>query len=146
MHEIGAGCGVGTGGGRRGYGGRRRSSGEPAMRGRTPQPLVLHAADVPVLEALARDGRTEQRVAWRARILRAVAGGARIGAVAAQTGCDPATIWRICRRYERLGLDAVRGAPVAGRPRTISPPRPRAHREPGLHRPRRERARPDPLV
>ncbi len=39
------------------------------MRGRRPRGVQLEAEDIPVLEALVRSGKTEQRVARRARIL-----------------------------------------------------------------------------
>jgi hypothetical protein len=35
---------------------------------------------------------------------------------------DPATLWRICRRYEERGLAAVHDAPRSGRPPRIFPP------------------------
>ena len=43
------------------------------MRRRPPQLIHLKPAEVDYLESLARDGRTEQRVARRARILLAMA-------------------------------------------------------------------------
>jgi transposase len=91
------------------------------VRGRLPRPLALWPADVPVLEALVRDGRTEQRVARRARILLARAGGERVVAVARRVGQDPATVRRVCRRYGARGLAAVYPGPGAGRPRVIPP-------------------------
>jgi transposase len=91
------------------------------MRGRQPRPLALCAADVPVLEALVRDGGTAQRVARRAAILLARAAGERVGAVARRVGRDPATVRRVCRRYEARGLAAVYPGPGAGRPRVIPP-------------------------
>ena len=39
------------------------------MRGRRPRGVQLEAEDIRVLEALVRSGKTEQRVARRARIL-----------------------------------------------------------------------------
>jgi transposase len=92
------------------------------MRGRRPRPLVLRHDHVPVLQALVRSGKTEQRVATRAQILLTMAAGERTGHLAAHVEQDEATIWRVCRRYEQRGLQAVSDAPRSGRPRAISPP------------------------
>jgi transposase len=92
------------------------------MTGRKPKTIVLLAEHLTVLRELAQSGKTEQRVARRARILLAMADGARVAPVAAKFDRDPATIWRICRRYEERGLKAVHDAPRSGRRRAISPP------------------------
>jgi hypothetical protein len=36
-----------------------------------------------------------------------MAGGAAVNAVAARASADPATLWRLCRRYEQVGLRSV---------------------------------------
>src|SRR5436190_23056297 len=99
------------------------------MRGRRPAPLAIPAADLPILEAVARS----RRLAWfqvqHARIVLAVAGGERVRDVAWRLECDRATVWRICRRYEQGGLtklllDDAR----VGRPQEISPPAARPDR------------------
>ena len=76
------------------------------MRGRKPLPLTIAAADLPILQAVAR----ARRLAWfqvqHARIVLAVAAGDSIGAIADRLACDPATVWRVCRRYEQGGLKA----------------------------------------
>lgn len=71
---------------------------------------------------LVRDGRTEQRVARRARILLAMANAETIVQDMA-TGLEVArnTIWYVCRRYEEVGIEAVFDAPRSGRPWGISP-------------------------
>jgi transposase len=92
------------------------------MRGRRPRPLVLRPDDVPILHALVRSGKTEQRVARRAHILLTMAEGERTADLATQLEQDEATVWRVCRRYEQRGLQAVHDAPRSGRPRAISPP------------------------
>src|SRR5437660_9958083 len=93
------------------------------MRGRKPLPLALAPEDLPVLQHIAR-GRT---LPWlqvqHARILLAVAAGQQVGAVAMQGQCDPSTVWRVCRRYERAGVAAVLAdEPRPGRPQQPSPP------------------------
>ena len=92
------------------------------MRGRRPRPLVLRVEDLPVLQALVRHGKAEQRVARRAHILLTMAEGERTAHLATRLEQDEATVWRVCRRYEQRGLQAVYDAPRSGRPRAISPP------------------------
>ena len=91
------------------------------MRGRKPRPLILAAPDLPILQAVAR----ARHLAWfqvqHARIVLAVAGGDPIQAVASRLECDPATVWRVCRRYEQGGLKALLlDEPRVGRPQVIS--------------------------
>jgi len=71
---------------------------------------------------LLRDGRTEQRVARRARILLAMADPATVvERLAAQVAQTRVAIWKLCRRYDEVGLEAVFDAPRSGRPWEISP-------------------------
>jgi len=92
------------------------------MAGRTSRPLVMILEDERTLRALIRNGKTEQRVARRARILLTMAKGEeRVADLAARVEQDPSTIWRVCRRYEERGLQAVYHAPGAGRKRRFSP-------------------------
>jgi hypothetical protein len=43
--------------------------------------------------------------------------------VATKVEQDPATIWRVCQRYRRQGLQAaLHDAPRSGRPRTFFQP------------------------
>ncbi|MCL5959422.1 MAG: helix-turn-helix domain-containing protein [Chloroflexi bacterium] len=116
------------------------------MRGRKPREVNLHPEDVPVLESLVRKGKTEQRVAKRASILLALAAGGRTASVAGHMDRDQATVWRIARRYEERGLQAVYDAARPGRPRQIPPPGTSADRESGLFEPWRPRPEFDPLV
>src|SRR5262245_827766 len=82
---------------------RPGSRGRP-MRRRKPRPLTIAAADRPILEGVAR----HRRLCWfqvqHARIVLAVADGEPIQVVASRLGCDPSTVWRVCRRYEQGGL------------------------------------------
>jgi hypothetical protein len=105
------------------------------MRGRKPNPLTLRPGDEPILYQIARS----QTLPWfqvrRARIVLALAAGARSGAVAAQMQCDEATVWRDCQRYQKDGLaglldDRRRGR--SGRAASISPPPARSDRRTGL--------------
>src|SRR3954470_16924602 len=77
------------------------------MRGRKPRPLTVAAADLPILQAVAR----ARCLAWfqvqHARIVLAVAAGESIGAITDRLECDPAPVWRVRRRYEQGGLKAL---------------------------------------
>jgi len=72
------------------------------VRGRKPRPLTLAARDVPILQAVVR----ARHLAWfqvqHARIVLALAAGESIEAIAARMECDRATVWCVCRRYDRL--------------------------------------------
>src|SRR3954470_9543994 len=98
-------------------------TGGSPMRGRKPRPLTIAAADLPILQAVAR----ARCLAWfqvqHARIVLAVAAGEAIGAIADRLECDPATVWRVSRRYEQGGLRTLLlDEPHIGRPQEISPP------------------------
>jgi hypothetical protein len=93
------------------------------MRGRKSCPLILAAADLPILQAIARARYLPWFQVHHARIVLAVAGGEPIQAVASRMECDPSTVWRICRRYEQNGLKyLLLDEPRVGRPQEISPP------------------------
>lgn len=93
------------------------------MRRRPPRLVELSVEDAAELERLVRNGRTEQRIARRARILLAMNDPATVvQGLAERLGVARTTIWQVCRRYEAQGLAAVTDAPRAGRPRSISPP------------------------
>lgn len=69
-----------------------------------------------------RDGRIEQRVARRARILLAMADPETIVAqLSEKVEVTRVAIWKLCRRYEADGLEALFDAPRSGRPWEISP-------------------------
>jgi len=111
------------------------------MRGRRPTPLTIPAADLPILQAVARS----RRLAWfqvqHARLVLAVAAGGRIRDVASRLECDRATVWRICRRYEQGGLQKLLlDDSRLGRPQEISPPAAGPDRRTGLPGARRRRA------
>ena len=92
------------------------------MRRRPPHLIELPRADRRQLEKLLRDGHTEQRVARRARILLAMSDAETVVArLAEQVVQTRVAIWKLCRRYEEVGLEAVFDAPRSGRPWGISP-------------------------
>jgi uncharacterized protein (TIGR02996 family) len=112
--------------------------GATPMRGRKPRPLRIAARDLPILQGVAR----ARHLAWfqvqHARIVLAVAAGESIGAIAGRLECHPATVWRVCRRYEQGGLKALLlDEPRLGRPQEISPPAACSNHQtglPGAHR------------
>lgn len=91
------------------------------MPGRTPRPFKLKVKDVSKLHALLCRGTTEQRVAQRARILLSMHSQKPVETVAERVDHDRVTVWRVCRRYEERGLEALYDAPRSGRPRALSP-------------------------
>ena len=77
------------------------------MRGRRPQALAIAPDDDEPLRRLARSHCAPWFQVRRARIVLAVADGGRVRAIAAANQCDPSTVRRTCRRYDRLGLDGL---------------------------------------
>jgi hypothetical protein len=93
------------------------------MRGRKPRRFLLAAHDKLILEQIARSRTLPWFQVQRARVVLAIAEGARVQTVAFQMQCDPSTVWRLCRRYEEAGLEGVLAeVPRAGHPIEISPP------------------------
>lgn len=93
------------------------------MRGRIPDKFVLKSKDEAILRALLCDGQPPLRVARRAQILRGRTDEPqRIVWLGEKVEQDAATIWRVCQRYRRDGLQAaLHDAPRSGRPRVFSP-------------------------
>ena len=89
------------------------------MRGRKPRQVTIAPADYHVLCLIARGETLPSYQVQRARIVLAIAAGGRTQSVARQVGCDEATVWRTCRRYEAAGLS---GPPHRARPHDIEPP------------------------
>ncbi|HWH71410.1 MAG TPA: hypothetical protein VNT26_18690 [Candidatus Sulfotelmatobacter sp.] len=103
------------------------------MRRRPPHWVELSRPDRLQLEKLAGDGRTEQRVARRARVLLAMARRRTlVQRLAEGVAMTREGIWQLCRRYEQRGWPAVLDAPRSGRPRVFSPSGARAGRAVGL--------------
>ena len=78
-------------------------------------PLSIDTSERGALRALARAGRTEQRIATRARIVLRAAEGVANERIAAELDVDKMTVllWR--RRFERDRLAGLRDAPRPGR-------------------------------
>ncbi|WP_245919544.1 helix-turn-helix domain-containing protein [Melittangium boletus] len=93
------------------------------MRRRPPRLIRLLPEEASYLERLVRDGRTEQRIARRARVLLAMDDPATIvSELADRLELDRRSIWALCRRFDEFGVDVVMDAPRPGRPRELSPP------------------------
>jgi len=92
-------------------------------RGRRPRTLVVQPADLAVLQQIARSKVRPAFQVLRARALLGVTSGEPIAAVADQTRFDPASVWRLCRRYEKQGLAAVTviATPAPKEPETSIP-------------------------
>jgi hypothetical protein len=78
------------------------------MRRRPPHTIPLSRSERRSLRNLLADGRTEQRVARRARILLAVANPATILTdLAERFEQSRSGIWTLCRRFEQRGVDVI---------------------------------------
>jgi hypothetical protein len=77
------------------------------MRGRKPRRVSVAPSDMSVLRWIARGDDLPPYQVQRARIVLAIAEGQRTQRVAEDAGCDEATVWRTCRRYEQLGLSGL---------------------------------------
>lgn len=92
------------------------------MRGRKPHLISLSEADQIELQRVVRSGKSEQRVARRARVLLAMEDpDTRIESLAEKLEMSRIAIWKLCRRYEDRGREALYDAPRSGRPRVFSP-------------------------
>jgi len=77
------------------------------MRGRLPDRLTLPAADEARLRKTAHSDALPSFEVRRAKIILAIAAGQRRRAIAADLGCDEATVWRTCERYRQAGLEGL---------------------------------------
>jgi LuxR family maltose regulon positive regulatory protein len=74
------------------------------------------------LQQVVRAGKTENRVAQRARMLLLADEGENNSAIAERLGVERHTVQRIRSRYGQQGLEAaLQDAPRSGRPRVFSP-------------------------
>lgn len=91
------------------------------MRRRSPKTIRLSKSDRGEIERLLHDGRTEQRVARRGRVLLAMQDPQTlVSELSHQVDMTRFGIWSLCRRYEAVGLAALYDALRSGRPREIS--------------------------
>jgi hypothetical protein len=103
------------------------------MRGRRPRPLAITRDDLSSLLSVVEQLSLPAYQVQRARIVLGVAAGEPITELAERNYCDPATVWRVCRRYEHGGLDVLLAAPTGrGRAARISPPAAGSDRRTGL--------------
>ena len=117
------------------------------MRGRKPHLISLPRADREELQRLIKSGRTEQRVARRARVLLGMEKPqTRVEELAKHLEITRASIWKLRRRYVERGVKAVYDSPRSGRPRVFSPLGQSSDRATCLLRASRHRAGNDPLV
>ena len=86
----------------------------------TSTAILLSAEERSVLEKNLRGAKTEQRLAFRSRIILLAADGMGTNAIAAQLQTYPATVskWRV--RFSRLGLEGLTDAPRSGAPATYT--------------------------
>ena len=90
------------------------------MPGRKPRSVTLAPGDRARLQRIARQPALPFFQVQRARIVLAVAAGEAVHTIAAPWECDPATVWRYCRRYERGGLAGLLAhADRSGRPELL---------------------------
>ena len=117
------------------------------MRGRKPHLICLSEADRMELQTIIKSGKTEQRVARRARILLSMEKPqTRLVELAKRHEITRAGIWELCRRYGGSGIEAIYDAPRSGRPRVFSPFGQSSDRATCLLRARGYRIRNDSLV
>lgn len=91
------------------------------MRRRKPNVIRLSQSERREIARVLRDGRTEQRVARRGRVLLAMHDPQTVVTdLSERVGMTRTGIWFVCRRYEAVGLKTLYDAPRSGRPREIS--------------------------
>jgi hypothetical protein len=91
------------------------------MRRRKPKTVHLKPAEAQEIKRLLDDGRTEQRIVRRGRVLLAMQNSKTVVSdLCQQVDMTRFGIWSLCRRHEATGLNAIYDAPRAGRPREIS--------------------------
>jgi len=91
------------------------------MRRRKPKIIKVSRADQQELKRLLSDGRTQQRVVRRAQVLLAMKSQkTMVDELCQKVQMTRVGIWYLCRRYEKVGLNAIYDAARSGRPREIS--------------------------
>jgi hypothetical protein len=73
-------------------------------RGRQPRGVIIKSGDLAVLRQIAKGVNRPMRHKLRAQMVLAISEGQPVRRVAEMCGCNMATVWRLCRRYEQLGL------------------------------------------
>jgi hypothetical protein len=77
------------------------------MRGRKPRRVSILPSDYTVLRWIARGADLPTYQVQRAQIVLAIGAGERTQDVAEKVGCNEATVWRSCRKYEQMGLSGL---------------------------------------
>lgn len=91
------------------------------MRRRKPKTIKVSRADQQELKRLLSDGRTQQRVVRRAQVLLAMKSQKTVvDELCQKVQMTRVGIWYLCRRYDKVGLNAIYDAARSGRPREIS--------------------------
>lgn len=91
------------------------------MRSRKPKTIKISHTDQQELKWLISDGRTQQRVVRRAQVLLAMRSQKTvIDELCQKVQMTRVGIWYLCRRHEKVGLNAIYDAARSGRPREIS--------------------------
>jgi len=91
------------------------------MRRRKPKTIKISRTDQQELKRLISDGRTQQRVVRRAQVLLAMRSQKTVvDELCQKVQMTRVGIWYLCRRYEKVGLNAIYDAARSGRPREIS--------------------------
>ena len=91
------------------------------MRRRRPNTIKISRTDQQELKRLLSDGRTQQRVVRRAQVLLAMKNQKTVvDELCQKVQMTRVGIWYLCRRYEKVGLNAIYDAARSGRPREIS--------------------------
>lgn len=91
-----------------------------ARKGPPPKPVLLTDDARAKLETLVRRGKTEQRIATRARIILLLASGGTQRGTAAEVGVSPIIVTKWKNRFLELGVDGLTDEERPGRPRTVS--------------------------
>ena len=80
------------------------------MRRRKPKTIKVSRADQQELKRLLSDGRTQQRVVRRAQVLLAMKNQRTVvDELCQKVQMTRVGIWYLCRRYEKVGLNAIYG-------------------------------------
>jgi transposase len=90
-----------------------------ARTGRPTAQIQLSDEERQTLERWARRPKSAQALAFRCRIVLAVAEGRSNKEVAAELGCNPTTVGKWRARFSALRLDGLHDEPRPGKPRTI---------------------------
>jgi DNA-directed RNA polymerase specialized sigma24 family protein len=103
--------------------GREFRTAEVSMGARGPKPvtIALSASELREIEAVLAAGKTEQRVAMRARVFLLSHEGVGPTEIARRLEWHPNSVMKLLARFREDGLNALYDKPRSGRPRRFSP-------------------------